>query len=66
MLARKHCCAPRGKLGIVFDIEGIGPVQSDMSLVQTFYELGVRWMLIATDSWHSRRELVASGCTSWR
>src|SRR5258708_16640244 len=36
-----------GKLGIVFGIEGMCPVQDNPSLVQTFYELGVRWMLIA-------------------
>ena len=40
-------CKREGKLGIVFDIEGMGPVEDNLSLVQTFYELGVRWMLIA-------------------
>jgi membrane dipeptidase len=40
-------CKSDGRLGIVFDIEGMVPVQNDLSLVQTFYELGVRWMLIA-------------------
>ena len=40
-------CKAEGKLGIVFDIEGMCPVQDSVSLVQTFYELGVRWMLIA-------------------
>ena len=40
-------CKADGRLGIVFDIEGMVPVQNDLSLVQTFYELGVRWMLIA-------------------
>lgn len=42
-----HRCKSQGKLGIVFDIEGMGPVLQDLSFVQTFYELGVRWMLIA-------------------
>jgi len=42
-----HVCKREGKLGIVFDIEGMCPVEGDQSLVQTFYELGVRWMLIA-------------------
>jgi membrane dipeptidase len=36
-----------GTLGIVFDVEGMIPVQDDPSRVQAFYELGVRWMLIA-------------------
>lgn len=47
-----------GKLGIVFDIEGMCPVQSDLSLVQTFYELGVRWMLIA----YNRNNAAGGGC----
>jgi len=42
-----HKCKREGKLGVVFDIEGMCPVQNELSLVQTFYELGVRWMLIA-------------------
>jgi membrane dipeptidase len=42
-----HRCKAEGRLGIVFDVEGMCPVQDDLSLVQTFYELGVRWMLIA-------------------
>ena len=40
-------CKEDGKLGIVFDIEGMCPVQDDLSFVQTFYDFGVRWMLIA-------------------
>jgi membrane dipeptidase len=47
-----------GKLGITFDIEGMCPVQNDLSLVQTFYELGVRWMLIA----YNRNNLAGGGC----
>jgi len=43
-------CKSEGKLGIVFDIEGMCPVQDNLSLVQTFYELGVRWMLVAYNS----------------
>jgi membrane dipeptidase len=42
-----HRCKQEGTLGIVFDVEGMGPVQDDPSSVQTLYELGVRWMLIA-------------------
>lgn len=51
-------CKAEGKLGIVFDIEGMCPVQSDLSLVQTFYELGVRWMLIA----YNRNNAAGGGC----
>src|SRR5689334_2575384 len=38
-------CKRDGRLGIVFDIEGMHPVQHEPGLVRTFYELGVRWML---------------------
>ena len=51
-------CKARDKLGIVFDIEGMFPVQDDLSLVQTFYELGVRWMLIA----YNRNSAAGGGC----
>ena len=51
-------CKTEGKLGIVFDIEGMYPVQDDLSLVQTFYELGVRWMLIA----YNRKNAAGGGC----
>ena len=42
-----HVCKREGKLGVVFDVEGMCPVEDSLSFVQTFYELGVRWMLIA-------------------
>ena len=51
-------CKADGKLGVVFDIEGMCPVQDDISLVQTFYELGVRWMLIA----YNRNNKAGGGC----
>ena len=51
-------CKAEGKLGVVFDIEGMTPVQQDLSLVQTFYELGVRWMLIA----YNRNNAAGGGC----
>jgi membrane dipeptidase len=47
-----------GKLGVVFDIEGMYPVQDDLNLVQTFYELGVRWMLVA----YNRNNAAGGGC----
>lgn len=53
-----HLCKQDGKLGIVFDVEGMYPVQEDLSLVQTFYELGVRWMLIA----YNRNNAAGGGC----
>jgi membrane dipeptidase len=51
-------CKSEGKLGIVFDIEGMRPVQDNLSLVQTFYELGVRWMLVA----YNRNNAAGGGC----
>lgn len=51
-------CKAEGELGIVFDIEGMCPVQNELSLVQTFYELGVRWMLIA----YNRNNAAGGGC----
>lgn len=53
-----HRCKSDGRLGIVFDVEGMCPVQDDLSLVQTFYELGVRWMLIA----YNRSNKAGGGC----
>lgn len=51
-------CKAAGRLGVVFDIEGMYPVVNDLSLVQTFYELGVRWMLIA----YNRNNPAGGGC----
>jgi membrane dipeptidase len=53
-----HRAKAEGKLGITFDIEGMCPVQDNLHLVQTFYELGVRWMLIA----YNRNNEAGGGC----
>ncbi len=47
-----------GKLGIVFDIEGAAPLPGQDDLVDLFYALGVRWMLLA----YNRSNLYAGGC----
>jgi membrane dipeptidase len=36
-----------GKLGVSFDIEGGCALAGQLSMVQLYYDLGVRWMLIA-------------------
>jgi membrane dipeptidase len=36
-----------GKLAVSFDIEGMGAIGDQLSLVQLYYDLGVRWMLVA-------------------
>jgi membrane dipeptidase len=51
-------CVEDGKLGITFDIEGMVPVQDHPWLVQSFYELGVRWMLIA----YNQNNKAGGGC----
>jgi membrane dipeptidase len=51
-------CQRTGRLGIVFDIEGMDPVLDAPSMIQTFYELGVRWMLIA----YNRNNRAGGGC----
>jgi membrane dipeptidase len=51
-------CKESGRLGITFDIEGMCPVEDDPRLVQTFYELGVRWMLVA----YNRNNRAGGGC----
>jgi membrane dipeptidase len=53
-----NVCKRQGKLGIVFDIEGMCPVEDNLSLIQTFYELGVRWMLIA----YNHGNTAGAGC----
>lgn len=58
MVADIERCKADGRLGIFFDIEGMGPVQDRPHLVQTFYELGVRWMLIA----YNRNNRAGGGC----
>lgn len=47
-----------GKLAVFFDIEGGIPVQEDPALVAQFYDLGVRWMLLA----YNRNNKLGGGC----
>jgi membrane dipeptidase len=47
-----------GCLGICFDIEGMDALEGDSSRVQTFYDLGVRWMLAA----YNRANQAGGGC----
>ncbi len=51
-------CLADGKLGIVFDVEGMVPVQDDASRIETLYQMGVRWMLIA----YNRNNKAGGGC----
>jgi membrane dipeptidase len=47
-----------GKLGIGFDIEGARAIGDQISLVQLYYDLGVRWMLMA----YNLSNTVGGGC----
>jgi membrane dipeptidase len=42
LLARKS-----GRLGVFFDIEGANAIADQLSLIEMYYDLGVRWMLVA-------------------
>ena len=47
-----------GKLAVMFDIEGGKAVEAHPGLVEIFYRLGVRWMLIA----YNRTNKLGGGC----
>jgi membrane dipeptidase len=48
----------RGQLGIVFDLEGGIPVEPHPGMVELYYRLGVRWMLIA----YNKNNKLGGGC----
>jgi membrane dipeptidase len=50
--------AAEGKLAIAFDIEGMRGLGGQLSMVQTYYDLGVRWMLIA----YNKNNEAGGGC----
>jgi membrane dipeptidase len=47
-----------GRLAVLFDIEGAGAVDDLPDLVEAYYTLGVRWMLIA----YNRQNRLGAGC----
>jgi membrane dipeptidase len=47
-----------GKLAVAFDLEGGEAVEDHPGLVEVFYRLGVRWMLIA----YNRNNRLGGGC----
>ncbi|CAN7669712.1 dipeptidase [Caballeronia sp. LjRoot34] len=47
-----------GRLGICFDLEGAALLGGQLSMIEMYYELGVRWMLIA----YNRNNDVGGGC----
>jgi membrane dipeptidase len=48
----------QGKLAVSFDIEGANAIGDQLSLIQLYNDLGVRWMLMA----YNRANRVGSGC----
>lgn len=48
----------RGKLAVTFDIEGMGALNGELSLISLYYDLGVRWMLVA----YNRNNEAGGGC----
>lgn len=53
-----HRARETGRLGVVFDIEGANAVDDQISMVRCYYDLGVRWMLIA----YNRNNRAGGGC----
>ena len=47
-----------GKLAIFFDVEGVFSIGEDLSLIELYYDIGVRWMLMV----YNRRNLAGGGC----
>jgi membrane dipeptidase len=47
-----------GRLAVGLDIEGADAIADQTSLIQLYYDLGVRWMLIA----YNRNNRVGGGC----
>ncbi len=47
-----------GRLAVGFDIEGANGIGDQIALISTFYDLGVRWMLMA----YNRNNRVGGGC----
>ena len=47
-----------GRLGICFDLEGGNGLNGDINMVSLYYDLGVRWMLIA----YNKNNLLGGGC----
>lgn len=42
-----HRARETGRLGVAFDIEGANGIGDQISLISLYYDLGVRWMLMA-------------------
>ena len=57
-VADLHAAKRDGKLAILFDMEGGRAVETHLSLIEAYYNLGVRWMLIA----YNKNNKLGGGC----
>jgi membrane dipeptidase len=57
-MAEIERASAEAKLGIFFDIEGMNAVADQLSMIQLYYDLGVRWMLVA----YNRHNPAGGGC----
>lgn len=53
-----YACKNTGKLGIAFDLEGADALEGELSLLDTYYQLGVRQLLIA----YNQNNMAGGGC----
>jgi membrane dipeptidase len=53
-----HRARAENKLGVSFDIEGGCALNEQLSMVELYYDLGVRWMLMA----YNRNNALGGGC----
>ena len=53
-----QCAKMKGKLGVSFNFQGTNPIDADIEMVETYYKLGVRHMLMA----YNTKNNVGDGC----
>ena len=56
--AQVRTAKSEGRLAVAFDLEGTEPLDGDVNLVQSYYDLGVRTMLVA----YNRANRAGGGC----
>lgn len=57
-VADVHEAKRTGRLGVCFDLEGTVALGDQLSMIELFYDLGVRWMLMA----YNKKNSVGGGC----
>jgi membrane dipeptidase len=54
-----HQSKREGKLALAFNLQETNPLEGEVNFVQTYYDLGVRYMLLA----YNQKNLVGDGCS---